>query len=152
MVKERVRHHDDVRRGEGETTPNCDKRFIPRNGNSDVQNREGHPSFEKHEPPRLFMPIKEKINQNGRSSKEIAPELLLGDIFLGYTAAEITEDRPVEFRKKFVNQNLERTRGTARGSVAPKSIRPSYVRKGYARSLKRLGCGAPLIFGQSMCL
>ena len=50
-------------------------------------------------------------------------------MFLRDTAAQMMEDQVVEFREKFVNQNLGRTRGTERVSVAPSPIRPIYVRK-----------------------
>ena len=50
---------------------------------------------------------------------------------LRVTQADSTmmEDQVVQFREKFVNQNLGRTRGTERGSVAPSPIRPIYARK-----------------------
>ena len=79
--------------------------------------------------------MNEKVVQSRRSFKEIAQELLPGDMFLRDTAVQMMEDQAVEFREKFVNQNLRQTRGTERGSVAPSPIRPIYVRK-----VKRLGC------------
>ena len=127
IVTEKERRHDESRRGERETTPHWNKQKTKRKGNSEVQNGERHLSFEKHGPPHRPMPRKETVNRS--SFKEIAQELLPRDMFLRDTAAQMMENQVVEFREKFVNQNMGRTRDAERVSVAPSPIKPIHVRK-----------------------